>query len=245
MTFASTYIYSEHYILVLSHDEVVHMKSAMIGKMPGDEWRRFANLRAAYGFMYTHPGKKLLFMGDEIGQYSEWNEGKSLEWDLLQYDIHAGLQRFVKDLSRVYREQNALWSLDQDSFGFEWINADNAEQSVYSYIRRGKTKEDTLVVIANFTSATYEDYKIGMPFAGSWTEILNSDAVEYGGSGVTNGSSAADRETVAVSGHDAAGETKACEPVILETEESECDGRENSVRLRLAPLSVTVLKCAD
>ncbi|MBR2738577.1 MAG: 1,4-alpha-glucan branching protein GlgB [Lachnospiraceae bacterium] len=231
MTFASTYIYSENYILVLSHDEVVHMKSAMIGKMPGDEWRRFANLRAAYGFMYAHPGKKLLFMGGEIGQYSEWNEGRELEWDLLQYDFHAGLQRFVADLGRVYQEQNALWSLDQDGFGFEWINADNAEQSVYSFIRRGQTKEDTLVVIANFRSEAYEDYKVGVPFAGSWTEILNSDAAEYGGSGVTNGSSAADRE--------------AGVPRVIESEESECDYRENSVRIRLAPLSVTVLKCVE
>ena len=220
MTFASTYAYSEKYVLVLSHDEVVHGKKSMLDKMPGDLWQKFANLRVAYGFAMAHPGKKLLFMGGEFGQFIEWDEKRPLDWFLLEYDHHKNMLGYVKALNHFYLEHNALWKMDFDAFGFEWINADDKERSIYSFVRRGEKKEDTLLVICNFTPVVYEDFRVGVPFAGEWEEVFNSDSSTFGGSGVVN--------------------TKPCV-----AEEGECDHREYNIGLRLAPLSVTIYQCKD
>lgn len=217
MTFASTYAYSEKFVLVLSHDEVVHGKKSMLDKMPGDLWQKFSNLRAAYGFFMTHPGKKLLFMGGEFGQFIEWNENRPLDWFLLEYDHHKQMQDYVKELNKTYLNSKSLWQKDFDGFGFEWIDADNKDRSIYSFIRRGETKEDTLVVVCNFTPNTDELFRIAVPFEGNWQEILNSDDIKFGGSGVVNSN-------------------------VLKSEKILCNNRENSVALRLAPLSVTILK---
>lgn len=220
MTFASTYAYSEKFVLVLSHDEVVHGKKSMLDKMPGDLWQKFANLRVAYGFAMAHPGKKLLFMGGEFGQFIEWNEKRPLDWFLLEYDHHQQTLDFVKELNHLYLDNNALWEKDFDGFGFEWIDADDKDRSIYSFIRRGETKEDTLVVVCNFTPNADEEFRVAVPFEGTWKEILNSDDTRFGGSGVINTTPA-------------------------KSEKIECNHRENSIGLRLAPLSVTILKCIE
>jgi 1,4-alpha-glucan branching enzyme len=170
----------------LSHDEVVHGKRALIGKMPGDRWRRFANLRAYYGFMWTHPGKKLLFMGNEFGQEREWNHDIGLDWQLLGDPLHDGLRRLVRDLNSLYRSTPALHLLDCDPDGFRWIDVANAEESVISYLRLGRSPQDLAVVICNFTPVPRADYLIGVPRSGRYRERINTDAVDYGGSGVGN-----------------------------------------------------------
>ncbi|KDE55320.1 1,4-alpha-glucan branching protein GlgB [Methanoculleus sp. MH98A] len=186
LTFSIWYAFSERYVLPLSHDEVVHEKSALIGKMPGDEWRKRANLRLLYGYMFTHPGKKLLFMGGEFGQWSEWSHETGLEWDLLQYAPHQGILRWVTDLNRLYRRKPALHERDADQAGFEWVDFSDVEKSVVSYLRRGRSADDVVLVVCNFTPVPRYDYRIGVPFGGFWKEVLNSDAAEYGGSGVGN-----------------------------------------------------------
>jgi len=165
---------------------VVQGKSALIGKMPGDEWQKFANLRLLYGYMWGHPGKKLLFMGCEFGQTREWQHDESLEWHLLQYAHHAGLRRWVVDLNRFYRSQPALYQQDFSHDGFQWMDCNYAEKSVISFIRRGLNPEDTLLVVCNFTPVVRENYLVGAPSSGIWQEVLNSDAELYGGSGVGN-----------------------------------------------------------
>ena len=186
LTFSICYAFSERYILPLSHDEVVHEKSALIGKMPGDEWQKRANLRLLFGYMFTHPGKKLLFMGGEFGQWSEWNHETGLEWHLLQYAPHQGILRWVTDLNRLYRRKAALHECDADPSGFEWVDFSDAEKSIISYLRRGRSVDDIVLVACNFTPVPRYGYRIGVPFGGFWREVLNSDAVEYGGSGVGN-----------------------------------------------------------
>lgn len=186
LTFSIWYAFSERYVLPLSHDEVVHEKSSLIGKMPGDEWRKRANLRLLYGYMFTHPGKKLLFMGGEFGQWPEWSHETGLEWDLLQYAPHQGILRWVTDLNRLYRRKPALHERDADQAGFEWVDFSDVEKSVVSYLRRGRSADDVVLVVCNFTPVPRYDYRIGVPFGGFWKEVLNSDAVEYGGSGVGN-----------------------------------------------------------
>jgi len=186
LTFSICYAFSERYILPLSHDEVVHEKSALIGKMPGDEWQKRANLRLLFGYMFTHPGKKLLFMGGEFGQWSEWNHEKGLEWHLLQYAPHQGILRWVTDLNRLYRRKTALHECDTESSGFEWVDFSDAEKSIISFLRRGRSVDDIVLVACNFTPVPRYGYRIGVPFGGFWREVLNSDAVEYGGSGVGN-----------------------------------------------------------
>lgn len=186
LTFGITYAYSENFVLVLSHDEVVHMKGSMIGKMPGDIWRKFANLRAAYGFMYAYPGKKLLFMGNDIGQYSEWNEAKSIDWHVLENDFNCKLNLFLQDLFKLYKKEPAFWERDTYPEGFEWIECDDAENSVVSFVRHGANVEDLIVIICNFTPKTVEGYDVGVPYEGYYKEILNSDDEKYGGSGVIN-----------------------------------------------------------
>jgi 1,4-alpha-glucan branching enzyme len=186
LTFSLLYAYHENFLLPLSHDEVVHGKGSMIGKMPGDDWRKFANLRLLYGYMYTHPGKKLLFMGSEIGQWTEWNHDAGLDWALLQYPFHQGLQRWVRDLNTLLRGEPALHELDDDPAGFSWIDCNDSQQSVLSYIRRGKNPGDVVVCIGNFTPVPRQNYRLGVPEMGYWEEVLNSDAPLYGGSGQGN-----------------------------------------------------------
>lgn len=185
ITFGMAYAYSENFILVLSHDEVVHMKGSMIGKMPGDTWQKFANLRLAYGFMYTHPGKKLLFMGGEFGQYQEWSEARSLDWHLLEYADHKNMQHYMKALNHLYLAESPLWAHDFEPEGFTWIDCDNADASLLAFIRRDGERE--LICLCNFTPNVYHDFALGVPKMGRYCEIFNSDAVEFGGSGVCNG----------------------------------------------------------
>ena len=184
ITFSTLYAFTENFILPFSHDEVVHMKRSMLGKMPGDEWQKFANLRALYGYLFTFPGKKLLFMGSEFGQGREWTHDESLDWHLLDYPRHEGLCRWVQDLNRLYRSEGALFESDSDSRGFEWIDGNDRQRSIISFLRRGETLNDELVVVCNFTPVPREGYRIGVPYDGYWKELLNSDATLYGGSGV-------------------------------------------------------------
>jgi 1,4-alpha-glucan branching enzyme len=186
MTFGLLYGFSEKFILPLSHDEVVHGKGSLLGKMPGDRWQKFANLRAYYGFMWTHPGKKLLFMGCEIAQEREWNHDGQIDWFLLDDPAHAGIQRLVRDLNRSYREQPALHSRDSDPAGFRWLVGDDRANSVFAYLRQGSDGEPPLLVICNMTPAPRHDYRIGVPRAGAWREIVNTDSRFYGGSDMGN-----------------------------------------------------------
>ena len=186
ITFSLLYAFSENFILPFSHDEVVHGKGAMLSKMPGDLWQKFANLRLLYMYMFAHPGKKLLFMGDEIGQWREWNYQESVDWHLLQYDSHKKLQTLVRDMHRIYKEMPALHQIDFSFEGFQWIDLHDWEQSVISFIRRGRDPRDIVVCICNFTPVPRNDYRFGMPEPGVYEEILNSDAEKYGGSNVVN-----------------------------------------------------------
>ena len=185
MSFGLIYAYSEHFILPISHDEVVHGKHSLIDKMPGDRWQKFANLRAYLTFMWTHPGKKLLFMGCEFGQWREWNHDHQLDWYLLQYPEHQGVQRLVSDLNRLYRELPSLHEQDCQPQGFQWLIGDDAHNSVYAWLRWSSAGEP-LLVVANFTPVPREGYRIGVPFGERWQELLNSDAELYAGSNVGN-----------------------------------------------------------
>ncbi|MGV8842510.1 MAG: 1,4-alpha-glucan branching protein GlgB [Pseudomonas sp.] len=185
LTFGLLYAYSERFILPISHDEVVHGKGSLIDKMPGDRWQKFANLRAYLAFMWTHPGKKLLFMGCEFGQWREWNHDNELDWYLLNYSEHQGVQQLVRDLNRLYREQPALHQLDCEPAGFHWLIDDDASNSVYAWLR-ADAQGQSLLVVANFTPVPRQDYRIGVTQAGRWSELLNSDAQGYGGSNLGN-----------------------------------------------------------
>jgi 1,4-alpha-glucan branching enzyme len=185
LTFSMLYVFTENFLLPFSHDEVVHGKGSMLNKMPGDEWQRFANLRLLYTYMFTHPGKKLLFMGTEFGQGTEWNSSRELDWYVLQYPFHKGLQNLVKDLNHLYHSSPALYTYEFEWQGFDWIDCHDAEQSVLSYIR--KTDDDFLIVVVNFTPVPRYGYQIGVPEEGEYREVLNSDAQDYGGSDVGNG----------------------------------------------------------
>jgi len=189
ITFSLMYAYSENYVLPLSHDEVVHLKGSLINKMPGDLWQRFANLRAFYGYMWGHPGKKLLFMGGEFGQWHEWNFAESLDWHLVEPPSdprHAQLRNFLRDLCVIYQHESALSELDYDPAGFAWIDCYDSDNSVVSFMRRTKNEEDTLVLVCNFTPVPRHGYRLGVPHAGEYYELLNSDADRYGGSGLEN-----------------------------------------------------------
>jgi 1,4-alpha-glucan branching enzyme len=186
LTFRMLYAFSENFALPLSHDEVVHGKGSLLGKMPGDDWQRLANLRLLFGYQAAQPGKKLLFMGGEIGQWREWNHEDSLEWHLLEQAPHAGLQRWVAELNRLYRGEPALHELDCQPAGFEWVDCHDADQSVVCFLRRGKRASDVFLVACNFTPIPRNNYRIGVPRGGIWREVLNSDAREYGGSGWGN-----------------------------------------------------------
>jgi 1,4-alpha-glucan branching enzyme len=217
LTFSMTYTYSENFMLPLSHDEVVYGKKSIAGRMPGDEWQKFANLRLLYGYMFTHPGTKLLFMGSEFGQSEEWNFEGSLDWHLLQYDFHQGIKKVITDLNTLYKTQPALYEKQFSPDGFEWINYADHQNAVLTYIRKGNQSNDDLVVICNFTPIVRTNYRIGLPRNGNLTSVFNSDALSYGGSGV---------ETL--------GE--------LTIESTPYDGREYSIELILPPLSVTIYK---
>ena len=186
LTFSIWYAFYENFVLPLSHDEVVHGKGALIGKMPGDSWRQFANLRLLYGYMWGHPGKKLLFMGGEFGQRREWAHEESLEWHVLQYAEHEGLRRWVADLNRLYRAEPALHQIDFEQPGFEWVDCNDSEQSVLSFLRRPRDGSALLLVVCNFTPVPRMNYVVGVPGGGYWREIANSDATLYGGSGMGN-----------------------------------------------------------
>ena len=218
LTFASMYMYNENYMMPLSHDEVVHGKASLIYKMPGDEWQKFANLRALYVYMFTHPGAKLLFMGDEFGQTGEWNFTRSLDWNLLQYPVHKGLQALVKDLNHLYRSEAAFYETQFDSSGFEWVEADDQENSVYIYLRKGKKKDDVFMVILNLTPRVL-DYKIGVQAGSRWEVVFNSDDEKYAGSGV--------------------------KPDIFDEQEEVYKGHPKSISIKLSPLSGVILKKKD
>lgn len=217
ITFSIWYAFSENFLLPLSHDEVVHGKGSLFGKMAGDEWQKFANLRLFFGYMFTHPGKKLLFMGDEIGQGREWNHDESIEWHALEYSSHQGVQRWVKDLNLFYQNEPALYELDFDQNGFEWIDFSDSEKSIISFIRKSSTTNEIVLVICNFTPVPYHNYRIGVPVAGSWQEILNSDAKVYGGSGQGNLGR-------------------------VESEPIQAHGKQQSLSLTLPPLGIIILK---
>jgi 1,4-alpha-glucan branching enzyme len=186
LTFRKMYAYSENYVLPFSHDEVVYGKGSLLSKMPGDNWQKFAGLRLLFGYMYTLPGKKLLFMGGEFGQIKEWDHEQSLDWQLLDNPFHAGIKRWVEDLNRLYRRCPALFVRDHEPGGFEWVDCSDIDHSIISYLRLGKTEDDILLVICNFTPVTHFNYRIGVPRPGYWKELLNSDARDYGGSGQGN-----------------------------------------------------------
>ena len=217
LTFSLIYAFNENFVLPLSHDEVVYGKGSLIGKMPGDDWQMFANLRALYGYMWTHPGKKLLFMGGEFGQRREWTHEGELEWWVAALPEHAGVQRLIRDLNRIYRREPALHQVDFSPDGFEWIDADNAEASVIAFLRKPAAEGAPLLVVCNFTPVPRRNFLIGVPRRGTWKEILNSDAREYGGSGWGN---LGEVESVPVSAH----------------------GRVESLNLSLPPLATIVLR---
>jgi 1,4-alpha-glucan branching enzyme len=186
LTFRMLYAFHENFVLPLSHDEVVYGKGSLLGKMSGDDWQKFANLRALYGYMYAQPAKKLLFMGGEFGQWREWSHDGSLDWDLVDYPLHSGVQQWIRDLNRLYRSEPALHELDCEPAGFEWIDCGDAESSVVSLIRKGKSTANLVLMVCNFTPVPRQEYRIGAPHGGFWREALNSDATEYGGSGLGN-----------------------------------------------------------
>ncbi|HQZ24402.1 MAG TPA: 1,4-alpha-glucan branching protein GlgB [Flavobacterium sp.] len=217
LTFGMTYVFSENFMLPLSHDEVVYGKKSIAGRMPGDEWQKFANLRLLYGYMFMHPGAKLLFMGSEFGQSAEWNFEGSLDWHLLQYDFHEGVKKAITDLNTLYKTQPALHEKQFSPEGFEWINYSDHQNAVMTFIRKGNKPKDDVIVVCNFTQVVRQNYRIGLPKKGKLTEIFNSDATVYGGSGVKN-------------------------PNKLTVEAFPYDGRDYSIELLLPPLSVTVYK---
>jgi 1,4-alpha-glucan branching enzyme len=186
LTFSLLYAFTENFVSVLSHDEVVHGKRSLLSKMPGDAWQQFANLRSLYAYMYAHPGKKLLFMGGEFGQRREWDSNSSLDWHLLDEEPHRTLQQLVADLNRLYRAEPALYQVDFEPAGFEWIDPQDMANSVLAFLRRARRPEDYLVVVSNFTPVPRPGYRVGVPEARFYREVLNSDAALYGGSGVTN-----------------------------------------------------------
>ena len=220
LTFSLMYAYSENFILVFSHDEVVHLKCSMINKMSGLHDDKFANLRTAYGFMYGHPGKKLLFMGQEFAQLREWSEERSLDWYLMDGEdgrFHKGVQNYVKALNEMYNKYDAMYYNDQDPMGFEWISCDDAQSSIVSFVRRGSTPKNQLLFVCNFTPVDRDGFVVGVPCKGKDTEILNSDAEQFGGHNRIN-------------------------PEPIEAVDEKWDNKDQSITLHLPPLSVVVFQ---
>ena len=209
--------YDENYILEFSHNEVVGGKGSIVDQMPGGYEEKFSNLRLLYGYMMTHPGKKLLFMGQEFAQFKEFSESGEIDWDLLEFDAHTILRDYVKALNHLYQKEPALYALDNDSNGFEWINDTAANESIVSFLRKTERKEDTLLIICNFTPVSYDAYKVGVPYAGTYKEIFCSDVEKFGGDGSKNSS-------------------------LKTSKRSACDGRKNSITIGLAPLSMSIFK---
>ena len=216
LTFSLSYTYAENYVLVISHDEVVHLKCSMLNKMPGVEKDKFANLRTAYGFMYGHPGKKLLFMGQEFGQLREWSEARSLDWFLLDQPLHKKMQKWVADLNHMYTTYDACYYNDNNQMGFEWTKVDDANTSIIAFVRRGKTVKDQLLFVCNFVPVERKDYWIGVPCLTEYEEIINSDAKIYGGSGTKNGT--------------------------VKAFEEKCDRMPYAISIDIAPLSMMVFR---
>jgi 1,4-alpha-glucan branching enzyme len=216
VTFSFMYAFSENFVLPLSHDEVVHGKKSLLDKMPGDYWQKFANLRAFYAYWMAHPGKKLLFMGGEFGQFIEWKYDDSLDWHLLDYPLHGMLHRYVRDLNRLYRAESPLWQIDFDWQGFEWIDCNDYSQSVITFLRKGREPDDFIIAVCNFTPVVRERYRIGVPKPGVYRELFNSDGQQYGGSGVGNS-------------------------FPLSTQDIEWQGRPVSLELTLPPLATVYL----
>jgi 1,4-alpha-glucan branching enzyme len=219
LTFSMVYAFNENFVLPLSHDEVVHGKGSLLGKMPGDEWQQFANLRAMLGWMWAHPGKKLLFMGGEFGQRREWTHEGELEWWVTQFPLHSGVQRFVSELNRVYRGSPALWQLDFSDQGFEWIEPNDGEHSVFAFLRKPADAGRPLLVVSNMTPVPRTNYLVGVDWSGRWHEVINSDAAEFGGAGWGNLGGA-------------------------ETGPARAHGRRHSLSLTLPPLSTLILEHA-
>ena len=218
LLFSMVYAYSEQYTLVFSHDEVVHGKGSMIEKMPGEYEEKFANLRLAYGYMACHPGKKLMFMGQDFAQFAEFDESRSLEWFMLDYDMHKKMQNYVKELVHLYKEHPALYALDHDPSGFEWINCIMPQESIISFERKSKKKDETLIVVCNFTPVVHKDFQVGVPYKGKYKEIFNSDAVKFGGAGNVNAR-------------------------VKQARMKECDGRDYSMKITVPPLGISIFRC--
>ena len=216
MTFGLVYAFNENFLLPLSHDEVVHGKLSLIGRMPGDEWQRFANLRAYYGSMFAYPGKKLLFMGNEFAQFNEWDHDQSLALHLLEQKLNRGMQTLIRDLNRLYQNTPALHEVDFEPAGFEWIDWQDRDNSVLTWIRRARNGE-FVVSIANFTPVIHYHYRIGLPIGGRYIESINTDAIEYGGGGAGNDGT-------------------------LESQPLEFQGKPASLQLTLPPLATLILK---
>ncbi|WP_026584934.1 1,4-alpha-glucan branching enzyme [Bacillus sp. J33] len=217
MTFSLLYAFTENFVLPFSHDEVVHGKKSLLDKMPGDYWQKFAQFRLLLGYMIAHPGKKLLFMGSELGQFSEWKDKEQLDWHLLDYEMHKKANDYVKELIKVYKRSKPLFELDHMNDGFEWIDVNNASQSIFSFIRKGSKEEDFLVIVCNFTPACYHGYRIGMPKKGSYREIFNSDSESFGGSNCIN-------------------------KKVLKTEEKEFHGKPFSLNMSIPPFGISILR---
>jgi 1,4-alpha-glucan branching enzyme len=218
LTFGLLYAFTENFILPLSHDEVVHGKGSLLQKMPGDEWQRFANLRTLYGFMYGHPGKKLLFMGGEFAQSREWNHDRSLDWHLLDAGpFHRGVQRLVRDLNHLYCAEPALHELDFDAAGFQWIDCSDWEQSILAFLRRARVPADFVVVVCNFTPVVRHGYRVGVPREAFYQEVLNTDAAAYGGGNAGNAGG-------------------------VRSEPTPAQGQPHSIAITLPPLAVLFLK---
>jgi 1,4-alpha-glucan branching enzyme len=216
ITFSMVYAFSERFMLPLSHDEVVHLKSSLLFKMPGDEWQKHANLRALFGHQWTHPGTHLLFMGGEIAQTTEWSHDRGVTWELLQYELHKGCQEWVRDLNKMYVHYPALWRNAFSPEGYEWISGDDTENSVVSFLRKGNETDQVLLVVCHFQANAMEQYSVGVPSSGTWKEVLNSDDKKYGGSGMVNGD--------------------------LKATKKASHGQDYSVSFKLAPLAVMIFE---
>jgi len=221
LIFSMMYFYDEHFVQALSHDEVVHEKGSMVRKMPGTDEEKFANLRLTYGFMFAHPGKKLMFMGQEFAQWSEWNEGKSLDWHLLNYGYHGRMQQYVRTLLHLYKKYKALYELDYDRRGFEWISRSNADQSVINFVRKTEDGNKNLLFLCNFRNQGYKKYRIGVPERGTYKLVLNSDDKKYGGTGKYK------NKKMQTAGYQV------------------CDGMGQSIEIALAPLSIVAFEYSN
>jgi 1,4-alpha-glucan branching enzyme len=220
VTFSIMYAFAENFMLPLSHDEVVHLKKSLIEKMPGDEWQKFAGMRTLLTYMYTHPGAKLLFMGIEIGQYKEWNHEQSLDWHLLEYAPHKGLQLLMKDLNKLYVKEHSLYDKSFSNEGFEWVKVDDAAQSVLIYCRKGFKKTDVTLIALNLTSVARYDYRVAVPLKGEWKEVLCTDHAWYWGAGF---------ETVG----------------DVQSQEIACDGKSDSIEIDLPPMGALIFKYVE